>query len=180
MRILADNTTAIGIDYQERLLPAISEHAAVIRNSRVLFSGLELLRIPVIISRQYPQGLGDTVADIREVTADAAVLDKTAFSCHGDKHIREALERTGRRTVILSGVEAHVCVLQSAVDLLAAGYQVIYVADCTGSRKAEDKEYGIRRAGQEGALLVTYEQILFELLGSATAPAFKGISTLVR
>ena len=180
MRILPENTIAIGIDYQERLIPAINEHMAVIRNSRILFAGLELLHIPAIISRQYPKGLGDTVAEIREVTANATVLDKTSFSCHGDAGIRQALEASGRKTVILGGAEAHVCVLQTAVDLLAAGYQVVYVIDCAGSRKAEDKKYGLKRAGQEGALLVTCEQILFELLGGSTAPAFKDISKLVK
>ena len=180
MRILAEHAIAIGIDYQERLLPAINDNTAVIRNSCILFSGLESLRVPVIISRQYPKGLGDTVAEIRETTKNAAVLDKTSFSCCGDAGIRQALEQSGRKTVILGGTEAHVCVLQTAVDLRAAGYQVVYVTDCMGSRKAEDKKYGIKRAKQEGALLVTYEQILFELLGGASAPAFKDISRLVK
>jgi len=180
MKILTENTIAIGIDYQERLIPAINENMAVIRNACILFSGLKLLHVPVIISRQYPKGLGDTVAEIREVTDNATVLDKTSFSCYGDTGIRQALEGSGRKTVILGGTEAHVCVLQTAVDLLAASYQVVYVTDCVGSRKAEDKKYGLKRAGQEGALLVTYEQILFELLGGSTAPAFKDISKLVK
>ena len=180
MRMLTDNVIAIGIDYQERLIPAINENMTVIRNSCILFAGLELLRVPVIISRQYPKGLGDTIAEIREVTGNATVLDKTSFSCYGDADIRQALEGSGRKTAILGGVEAHVCVLQTAVDLRAAGYQVVYVVDCVGSRKAEDKEYGLKRAGQEGALLATYEQILFELLGGSTAPAFKDISRLVK
>lgn len=180
MRIFAEHTIAIGIDYQERLIPAINENSIVIRNSRILFSGLKLLQVPAIVSRQYPKGLGDTVAEIREVTDTAAVLDKTSFSCYGDAGIRQALEHSGRTTIILGGTEAHVCVLQTAVDLRAAGYQVIYVVDCMGSRTTEDKQYGLKRAAQEGALLVTYEQILFELLGSATAPAFKDISKLVK
>jgi nicotinamidase-related amidase len=180
MKILAENAIAIGIDYQERLIPAINENTAVIRNACILFSGLALLHVPVIVSRQYPKGLGDTVAEIREVTGSATVLDKTSFSCCGDAGIRQALERSGRKTVILGGVEAHVCVLQTAVDLRAAGYQVVYVIDCTGSRKAEDKKYALKRAEQEGALLVTCEQIVFELLGDAAAPAFKDISKLVR
>ena len=180
MRILAEHTVAIGIDYQERLIPAIDDNAAVIRNSRILFAGLELLNVPVIISRQYPKGLGDTGAEIKEVTGRATVLDKTSFSCYGDAGIKQALESLGRKTVILGGTEAHVCVLQTAVDLQAAGYRVVYVTDCVGSRKANDKKYGLKRVGQEGALLVTYEQLLFELLQGATAPAFKEISKLVK
>jgi nicotinamidase-related amidase len=180
MKILAENAIAIGIDYQERLIPAIAESAAMIRNARILFSGLTALGVPLIISRQYPKGLGDTVAEIREVSGNAAVLDKTSFSCYGDAGIRQALEQSGRTTVILGGTEAHVCVLQTAVDLLAAGCRVVYVTDCMGSRKADDKRYGLKRAEQEGALLVTCEQLLFELLGGATAPAFKTISSLVK
>ena len=180
MRILAENAVAIGIDYQERLIPAINDNATVIRNSRILFAGLELLDVPVIVSRQYPKGLGDTVPEIREVTGKATVLDKTSFSCYADAGIRQHLENLGRTTVILGGTEAHVCVLQTAVDLIAAGYRVVYVTDCMGSRKADDKKHGIKRVAQEGALLVTYEQILFELLQGATAPAFKDISKLVK
>ena len=180
MRILAENTIALAIDYQEKLIPAIHDNADVVRNSTILLAGLEALQVPVIVSRQYPRGLGDTVAEIREVTAGASVMDKSTFSCLGDDAIKAALEQSGRKTVILCGVEAHVCVLQTAVDLVAAGYTVVYVVDCTGSRKPADKKYGLKRVMQEGALTVTYEQILFELTGGAGAPAFKAISRLVK
>jgi hypothetical protein len=182
MRILPEHTLAIGIDYQERLLPAMEDKELVVKNSALLFSGLELLNIPVLITRQYPKGLGDTVEEIRAVTGKAEVFDKTAFSCYQDEAVKEALEKLGqaRANVILCGTEAHVCVLQSALDLLAAGYKVAYVTDCVASRKFNDKKFGIRRALAEGALPVTYESILFELTAGADNKAFRGISKLVK
>ena len=180
MRLIAKDMIAIGIDYQERLIPAINDSETVIRNSRILFRGLEALEVPIIISRQYPKGIGDTVPEIREVTSTATVFDKTSFSCYGDPAIKAAVDASGRKNVIISGTEAHVCALQTTIDLQAAGYQVVYVVDCAGSRKANDKKYGVKRAKQEGALIVTYEQLLFELLSGSTSPAFKAVSALVK
>lgn len=180
MRICTENIAAIAIDYQERLIPAIHDNADVIRSSRILLAGLETLGVPVIVSRQYPKGLGDTVPEIKEVTGRATVLDKTAFSCFEDDGIKAAVEALGRKTIVLCGTEAHVCVLQTAVDLREAGYQVVYVVDCMGSRKERDKKYGLKRVKQEGGLLVTYEQLLFELIRGAGSPAFKDISKLVK
>lgn len=180
MRIALKDTIAIGIDYQDRLIPAMDGKETLIKNARVLFQGLEAMEMPLIFSRQYPKGIGDTVAEIREVTGTAKVFDKMSFSCWENKELRAAIEAHTPKNVILSGTEAHVCVLQTAIDLQAAGYQVIYVADCVGSRKAVDKKYGIKRAKQEGALIVTYEQLLFELLSGAESPYFKAVSKLVK
>ena len=161
-------------------MPAMGDREAVLRSASILLAGLEALEVPVIVSRQYPKGLGDTVEPIKAVTGKATTKDKTAFSCHGDEGIRKAIEEMNRKTVIVCGVEAHVCVLQTAIDLQQAGYQVVYVTDCVDSRKPLDKKYGIKRAAQEGAILVTYEQILFELTQGASSPAFKTISNLVK
>lgn len=180
MRIHANDCVAIAIDFQERLIPAIRDNDEVVDNSKILLAGLNCLEVPVIVSRQYPKGLGDTVEDIKNVTSNATVLDKTSFSCWGDAAIRAKIESMGRKTIILCGTEAHVCVLQTAVDLLEAGYKVVYVSDCVGSRSKNDKKFGLKRVKQEGALMVTYEQILFELLQGASNPAFKDISKLVK
>jgi nicotinamidase-related amidase len=180
MRIHADTAVAVAVDYQERLMPAIHDASELIRSSRLLLSGLRELKVPVIISRQYPKGLGDTVPEIKDVTPDAVPCEKISFSCWGSEQFRDALQKLNRKNIVLCGVEAHVCVLQTAVDLLASGYGVLFTADCTGSRKKHDKKMGLKRAEREGALLVTGEQILFELLESAAAPAFKSISALLR
>jgi nicotinamidase-related amidase len=180
MRIHADTAVAVAVDYQERLIPAIHEPAELLRSSRILLAGLKALNIPVIISRQYPKGLGDTVPEIKEVTGDALPCEKMTFSCWGSEGFRDALQSVNRKNVILCGAEAHVCVLQTATDLLTEGYGVLFTADCTGSRRPYDKKAALKRADREGALIVTCEQILFELLESATAPAFKSISALLR
>ena len=180
MRITLKDTIAVGIDYQERLIPAMDDKETLIKNAGVLFQGLEAMEVPLIFSRQYPKGIGDTVAEVRAVTGTATVFDKLSFSCWEDKAIRAAIEARKPKNVILSGTEAHVCVLQTTIDLQAAGYQVIYVADCVASRKALDKKYGIKRAKAEGALIVTYEQLLFELLSGAESPYFKAVSKLIK
>jgi hypothetical protein len=180
MRLRAQNVLAIGVDYQERLIPAINDKESLLRDSRILLSGLDLLEIPMILSRQYPKGLGDTVSEIRKVTAKATVMDKTTFSCYQNVAIKREVDATGRRQIVLCGVEAHVCVLQTAIDLREAGFQVALVADCLGSRRPGDKKYALKRAVAEGALLVSYEQLLFELLAGASSPAFKSLSALLK
>jgi hypothetical protein len=180
MRLHSHDLLAIGVDYQERLIPAIDNKETLIRDSRLLFSGLDLLGVPLVISRQYPKGLGDTVPEIREVTGKATVLDKTTFSCYQDEAIRKAVAATGRRHIVLSGTEAHVCVLQTAIDLREAGFQVVLVADCVGSRRPIDRDYALKRAAGEGVILVSYEQLLFELLAGASSPAFKALSALLK
>lgn len=180
MRLKPENTLALAVDFQENLMPVIGENERIIKNARILLSGLALLEIPVLVTRQYPKGLGDTVPEIKEVTAAARVLDKTTFSCYQDPAIKEAVDGLGRRNVIICGVESHICDLQTAIDLAGAGFNVVYVADCMGSRKPEDKKYGLERAAREGAFLATYESILFELTGGAGSPVFKGISKLVK
>jgi nicotinamidase-related amidase len=183
MRILPEQTMGIAIDYQERLIPAIEDNTNLIKNSKILLAGLALLGVPLLVTRQYPKGIGDTVEEIRAVTAGARIFDKTAFSCYQDAAIKTAvdeLRRQGRKNIVLCGTEAHVCALQTALDLLAAGYSVVYVADCIGSRKFGDKKTALKRAVSEGALLTTYEALLFELTASSGHPAFKGISQLVK
>ncbi|MDR3175444.1 MAG: hydrolase [Desulfovibrio sp.] len=180
MRIHAEDTAAVAIDFQERLLPAMHDSDELIRSSRVLLSGLNALNVPVLLTRQYPKGIGDIVPEIREVTANALVCDKLTFSCCGSEAFASALQKLQKKNIILCGVETHVCVLQTALDLLASGYKVFMAADCTGSRRRRDRATGLKRADREGALLTTYEQTLFELLESSTSPAFKTISGLVR
>jgi hypothetical protein len=183
MRIIPEHTLAIAIEYQEHLLPALDDNANFLRNSKILLAGLELLQVPVLVSRQYPQGLGDTVEEIRAVAGKAEVFDKTAFSCYQDAAIKQTVDefrRRKRENVILCGAEAHVCVLQTALDLLAAGFKVAYVGDCAGSRKLNDKKFALKRAAFEGAALTTYEAVLMELLAGSGHPSFRAVSSLIK
>ena len=180
MRITLDNTMALVIDYQERLMPPIGNKETLVSNSRILLAGLESLRAPLIISEQYPQKLGSTLPEIKEVAAGAKAYPKTAFSCWQDQALKQAIFECGRKNIILCGLETHICVLQTAVDLMDAGYQVVYVADCLGSRRKHDHKLGLERLRQEGCLAATYESILFELTVGKDSPSFKTISNLVK
>ncbi len=180
MKLVAHETMALVVDFQERLMPVIADNDAVLSRARLLLEGLTLLRIPFLVTRQYPKGLGDTVPIIREMTESVPTLDKLSFSACQEPHILEAIQALGRKNVVICGAEAHICVLQTVIGLQAAGFQAVVVEDCVGSRKARDKETGLKRAMQEGALLTSCEAVLFELLGAAGTDTFKAISRLVK
>lgn len=180
MRLIAHETMALVVDFQERLMPVIADNDAVLNRARLLLEGLTLLRIPLLVTRQYPKGLGDTVPIIREMTDGAPVLDKISFGAYEEPHIKDAIQAMGRKNVIICGAETHICVLQTVMSLQAAGFQAVLVEDCVGSRHKPDKETGLKRAMQEGALITSCEAVLFELLGAAGTNVFKNISRLVK
>jgi nicotinamidase-related amidase len=140
--------------------------------------------LPIILTQQYTKGLGETVPVILEALDTTGSpfdkIEKTSFSCYGEPTFVTALEQTLRKTVILCGIETHVCVQQTALDLLENGYMVYLIHDCVSSRSNNDKKYAQRRIGEAGAVGTTYEALLFELCVSAKAPEFKAISALVK
>lgn len=180
MRIFAKDAVFLGIDYQERLLPAIFEREKVVANSIRLIRGLTALKIPMIFTAQYPKGLGNNTAEILAAASGVPEIAKMAFSAFFEDACRRAVKKTGKKTAIIAGVEAHVCVLQTVLDLRAAGYTVALVADCVGSRTVQNRDYGIERMRDEGAVITTYESILFECLTTAENPAFKAVSKIVK
>lgn len=180
MRILPEETCCVVVDYQEKFMPVIAEREQLIANSVKLLEGLNILEIPVMVTAQYAKGLGLNIPQIREAAGTEEYCDKKSFSIYGDSQIREQLTAFGKRNVILCGIEAHICVLQSLIDLKEAGYQPILVADCISSRKLSDKDTAILRAQSEGAIITSYESLLFELTQSAEHEKFKQISNLVK
>ena len=180
MKLIDYETMALAVDFQEKLMPVIADGDALLSRARLLLEGLALLRIPLLVTRQNPKGLGDTVPIIREISEGAPVLDKTCFGAYAAPHIQEAVQTLGRKNIIICGVEAHICVLQTIIGLQAAGFQTVLVEDCVGSRHPKDKDLGLKRAMQEGALFTSAEALLFELLGSYEHSAFKSISRLVK
>lgn len=179
MRILAENTSCIVIDYQEKILPAMADKEALVANSVTLLKGLKALGIPMLLTTQYAKGLGNNIPEICEAMGTEEAIDKTTFSAYETEAVYEALDKT-KKNVIICGIEAHICVLQTAIDLKAAGYQPIIVTDCVSSRRENDKAFGIVRAEQEGVLLTTKEALLFELTRKAGGPVFKEISSLIK
>ncbi|MEM9883187.1 MAG: hydrolase [Planctomycetota bacterium] len=168
------------IDLQERLVPVMHEKTTVVRRAARLVEGANVLGVPVLITEQYPRGLGHTVADIaKQLRGAVSVDEKTRFSASGPG-LTKRLEQQGTRSVVLAGIETHVCVLQTALDLLAAGYTVAVCEDATSSRRAIDKRAALQRLAQAGAVPATVEAVLFELLGDADSPKFRALQAVIR
>lgn len=180
MRMLREDTAAILIDVQERLLPAIHQGRELEGKIVKLVEGLRILDVPILPLRQYPKGLGDLTPAIREALGEYLPGDKITFSPWDTPEIADRIRSLGRKNILLCGVETHVCVLQTALDLLGAGYNVAVAADCVGSRNPYDREIGLDRMVREGALPTTGESALFELLREAGTDTFKRISALVK
>lgn len=182
MRIINEDTMALVIDFQERLVPVIHSNSELLHNTEILIRGLRTLNIPMLVTQQYTKGIGMTVPSLIDATGkeNFTYYDKLYFSCADDEEIMKAIEKTGRKNIIICGIEAHICVLQTVIDLIDKGYHVILVEDCIGSRKARDREVALKRAVTEGAMLTTYEAILFELTRVAKTEQFKEISRLIK
>lgn len=180
MRIMPEETCGIVVDYQEKLLPTMAERERLLECSVRLLRGLRILEIPMMMTAQYAKGLGVNVPAITEAVGTEEYCDKKSFSVYEDAGARAKLESFGKKNVIVCGIEAHICVLQTVVDLVSAGYRPILVEDCVSSRKLSDKETAVWRARAEGAIVTTSESLLFELTGGAGNARFKQISNLVK
>lgn len=164
------------VDLQEAFRPAIDEFDGVVDASATLVQGARALNVPIIVTEQYPRGLGDTVPEVLTHLEGIERLPKTAFAASR----AEGFDLGGRDQAILCGVEAHVCVSQTALDLLSAGTAVHVAADAVSSRTAANREVGLRRMREAGATTSSVEMALFELLGAAGGEAFKTIQRLVK
>ncbi len=180
MRIKREVSVGLVIDVQEKLFPHMDQYEALLKRCTILIEGLKLLDIPLIITEQYPRGLGATVPEISALTAQKPVIEKIAFSCCDEPGVMQSSVLQSRRTVIICGIEAHVCVLQTVIDLQEAGYKAVVVNDCISSRNPEDKRVAVERMRDEGAVITTSESILFELARVAGTDEFKAISRLIK
>lgn len=180
MRILKEDTIALVVDFQEKLMPVMAGKEELEVRTNILVKGLKTLEVPMLITQQYTKGIGMTIPSLFESSETEEYFDKVTFSCFDDETIRAKIEESGKKNVIVCGIESHICVLQTCIDLKEAGYTPILVVDCMSSRKESDKEIAILRAQQEGILLTTTEAILFELTRKAGNPTFKLISRLIK
>jgi nicotinamidase-related amidase len=180
MRVQKENTAGLIIDIQERLYPHIYEHEAVARNTGVLVAGLKLLGVPLLVTQQYTRGLGPTIPELSDLVREFPVIEKTAFSCCDEPKFIMTLAEIHRHFILIAGIESHVCVLQTVIDLVERGYQPVVAADCISSRKAADTSTAVRRMRMEGAIVTTCESILFELCRFSGTETFKSISKLVK
>ena len=178
-----EDSTLVVVDMQEKLMSAMPEIESrlTVKNVRILLDAARILGIPIHVTEQYPKGLGPTIGEIRESAGEEFhPIEKLIFSCARSDEFMGELKGLGRGSVILCGVETHVCVLQTAIDLVNDGYRVYVPADAVASRKELDWEKGIELMDKAGAVVGTTEAFLFQLLERAGTDEFKQISRLVR
>lgn len=167
-------TALLVIDLQEKLLPAIASHERVLANSLLLLRLASVIELPVVLTTQYKRGLGETVGPVREL-AQADALDKTSFGCFGDEAFRAHLRALGRDQLLVAGIESHICVTQTVLGALSAGYRVHVASDAVGSRTEANRQVGLSRMERAGALVSSAEMALYELLGGSDGAAFKAM-----
>jgi nicotinamidase-related amidase len=174
----AADTGLLVIDVQERLMAKIPAAGVLIANIAFLIDAARVLRMPVTATEQYPKGLGSTVPELAKRLPERP--DKVAFSGCAVPAVVEGFRRAARPKIVLAGIEAHVCILQTALDLLSLDFRVYIAADAVASRYAIDREFALRRMEQAGAVVTTSEAAVFEWVGGAGSPDFKEISRLVQ
>lgn len=180
MRVEPSHATVLVVDIQERLFPHIYDHEALQANYVRFIKGLRILNIPIIVTEQYSKGLGKTIAPVAAALGSFDACEKMTFSACRVSEVEGIVLGSQGHQIIVIGIEAHVCVQQTVLDILAQGRTVIVVEDCVSSRKRNDRDVAVARMRSEGALITTYESLLFEMLGTAEADAFKQISNLVK
>ena len=171
----AEQCALIVVDMQEKLLPPIWEKERLVRNARLLIRLAGILKIPALVTTQYAKGLGNTVPDIASLLPDTQPIDKLMFSCFGSDVFCSLLKRLPgqRTTILLSGMETHICVMQTALGALREGYLVHVASDAVSSRTELNWRIGLDRMRAAGAILSSTEMMIYELLRSSGAPAFR-------
>jgi nicotinamidase-related amidase len=176
-----NNSVVVVVDLQEGFRAPIFEFDKIVARTSIVVQAVKLLNLPVLVTEQYPQKLGATVPEIKSVLPEGvAIVDKTAFSCCGASVFNEQLDRLRRKQVILCGIETHVCMSQTAHDLLARGYQVHVLEDCASSRTPQNREIGLAKMRRSGALPSSSEMALFELMVDSRHEHFRAIAKIVK
>ena len=178
MLMSAARSCLLVVDIQARLAPSMAAPQQVIDNTGILIKAAQRLDVPILVSEQYPRGLGPTVPDLAGLVAKDRVVEKVNFSCIGDEIFARRFRELGRAQAVVAGLEAHVCVLQTVEDLLEAG--IFVVGDATSSRTPRNHQAALDRLGEAGARVVTTEMVVFEWLAKAGTREFKDLSALIK
>lgn len=174
-----NNTVALVVDIQERLMPVLHQHDEFVACSVQLLTGLQALGVPILLTEQYPKGLGATVVAVKDVLPESVVAwEKTRFSAYTED-VQHALKTHQAQNVLVLGCETHICVLQTVLDLRAQGFHVYLPQECLTSRTLSNKENGLQQCRDAGAVISNVESVLFQLLQDAKHPVFKTISKLI-
>jgi len=174
-----ENALLVFIDVQGRLSELVDGSEILFENLQRLLKGMNALNVPVIATEQLPEKLGPTREEFQE-NISSPIIAKSSFGCCGEPAFFQTLEKTGRKQIILCGIETHVCIYQTAMELLASGHKVYVVTDAVSSRNPANKTLALRRMENEGVRLTGTEMVLFELLGDAKDPAFKSVLQIVK
>jgi len=180
MTINCENTIGLVIDLQEKILPIIDRKEELLKNSITLLKGLRALHIPILVTQQNTKNLGNTLPAISELINGFHFFDKLTFSCWRNNEFANKLIETERKNVIIIGIEAHVCVLQTVLDLVSNNYRTIVIEDCIGSSIPNDKLVTLYRMRENGAVISTWESILMELCGQAGTDEFRALLKIVK
>ncbi len=180
MLIQADRSCLLIVDVQLGLAPVMAEPRRVYRGCALLMRAAVRLGLPLVVSEQYPKGLGATVGELAELAPEGSVMEKLHFSCAADPAMRQRFDGFGRPQVVIAGIEAHVCVLQSALGFRQAGFEPVVVADACGSRTEANHQVAMARLAANGVEVATVEMVVFEWLHKAGTPEFKDLSALVK
>ena len=175
-----EKSSLVVVDVQGKLANLMDNKESLFANVEILIKAAKALEIPILWCQQNPKGLGPTLPQIAELLADSEPIDKFSFSCCGDENFIEQLKNSRRKQIILCGIETHVCIYQTAMDLLDKDYEVNLVADAVSSRSAENKHIALQRLSAEGVCLSSTEMTIFELLKTAKHPKFKELAKLIR
>ncbi len=168
------------VDVQGKLAQLMADKEILFKNIRILIRAAKILEVPVLWCQQVPAALGPTVPEIAELLTGVEPIDKACFSCWGVEAFRNRLQATDRRQVLLCGIETHVCIYQTALDLLGQDFDATVIADAVSSRTAENKQTALARLSAEGVAIASTEMTLFELLKTAEHPQFRQIAKLVK
>ena len=180
MRLQRDRTALLVIDVQERLLPVISTTKEVEHRIATAVAAARALGLPVLVTEQYPKGLGPTTGQVAAAIKGIAPVEKMSFSCCGSDAFIRGLSGLAPQTILVAGIETHVCVLQTCMDLVERAITPVLLADCCGSRHPYDHQIAVERMRAAGVAITTVESALFELIGTAGTDEFRQISTLVK
>ncbi|NTW48220.1 MAG: hydrolase [Chlorobiales bacterium] len=175
-----ENTALVVVDVQGKLAGLMYRKEDLFENLNRLIKGAQILQIPIILTEQYPKGLGPTASELSELMPEVKPIEKITFSCCGNDAFSQAIKALGRRQLLLTGIETHICVYQTAIDLLSSGFEVQVVTDAVSSRKRSNKRIGLERMKMAGAIPTSTEMALFELLRVAEGEKFREISKLVK
>lgn len=178
--ISRDGAVLVVIDVQEKLFPSIYNGEEILKNIIRMIEFAKIINMPIILTEQYPKGLGATISEIKRIIPDIQPIEKIEFSCFGSEKFRETLKRLNARTLIIVGIETHICIAQTAIEGAENGYRICIISDATSSRNPEDKKTAIERVGRNGVIIASTEMLIYELLRRAGTKEFRESLRLIK